>query len=60
MSLHPLTADCDLIRVRLVHIDGRPQRMAEMRVGSDLWTWFPPDEVSRITASDVLRHGFPD
>lgn len=60
MSLHPITADCDLVRVRMVRIDGRPQRMAEMRMGADLWTWFPPDEVDRITARDVLRHGFRD
>jgi hypothetical protein len=34
--------------------------MAEVRVGRDLFTWFPPDSVHTITAHDVLREGFRD
>jgi hypothetical protein len=34
--------------------------MAEVRMGQDLYTWFPPDNVHAVTAHDVLRKGFRD
>ena len=56
----PFTVDSDLVRVRMVRMAGRPRRMAEVRMGRDLFTWFPPDNVHTITAHDVLREGFRD
>ncbi len=60
MSAGQFTADSDLVRVRIVRMNGRPRRMAEVRMGRDLFTWFPPDDVHRITAADVLSRGFRD
>lgn len=57
---HTFTADSDFVRVRIVRMGGRPRRMAEVRVGRDLFTWFPPDNVHAITLHDVLEKGFRD